>query len=320
MTGSRKLLASALLAVGIAAGWAPGVVAQAPAVAVSSGVDPAVVTVGDRFRVVVRIDAPVGVVVEFPEDVGITESYQSVGPVSLLPGEGDDPHVAVYPMVAWRTGTFAPPVAAVHLRTADGAEHVVRITLPMPEMRSVLPIDAVGVEPRGARDVMDADRPRSWWPWLLVVLLVLLLAALAGWWRRGRRRGGVRGVDPSARARALAELDEVRALVPTNDGEWKPYFSRLSGAVRGYLAALSPDWGRELTSAELLRAIDGEVDAEQRAALAGVLGEADAVKFARARARADTAEARWHDARRLVEDLEPASPASPIGADTEGQG
>jgi hypothetical protein len=305
----RALLLAVLLAgwTTCAAGLVP-LAAQAPSVQVSSGVEPTEVTVGDPFRSVIRVEAPADIVVEFPEQLGVTEAYQSLGPVTILPGDPGDPYVAVYPMTAWQPGTLAAPVVPVYLRAADGSEHVLRVTLPMPNVRSVLPADTAGIEPRGARGVLEAERRFSVW-WLLAIALLLLLAAGAAWWWRSRNR-----VPPAAlaaaspREQALAELDEVRALGLLESGEWKPFYSRLSGTLRRYLAALSPRWGEDLTTEELTGSLAGNgVPFEAQARLESVLRQADRVKFARARPTPEEAERDWAEVRALVQELEPGA-------------
>jgi hypothetical protein len=290
-------------------------------VTVSSGVDPGVVTVGDPFRAVVRIDAPAGYVVEFPEDVGRSEAYQSIAAVDVLPGEGADPHIAIYPLVIWQTSSFAPPIVAIHLRDPAGREQVLRVTLPLPEIRSVLPPDTAGVEPRPSRGVMDPETaPSPWWPWLAVVLLALLLAVAWLAWVFLRRRGDPVPADPAlARRHALAELDAARALIHDGEVDWKPYFTRVSAAVRGYLAAISPVWSRDLTTTELIRATDEHLDDAGREALAEVLADADSVKFARGTSALEVAEHRRAQAIHLIETLDSPAPRSSLASrDREG--
>jgi hypothetical protein len=287
---------------------AEGTIPAAPRVAVASGVDPAEVTVGDPFRSVIRIEAPADVTVEFPEQLGSTDAWESLGPVTLLPGEPGDPHVAVYPLVAWQTGDLPGAVVPVYLRTADGAEHVVRIALPLPAVRPVLPADTAGVEPRGAKPVLSADTGWPWW-WLLLgaALLVVLLAVAARRWMAGRATIDAPRADLSPRERALAELERARRLGAAEAGDWKPFFSRVSGALRDYLASVSPRWGADLTTAELLRAAAADgLPFEQHAHLAAVLRQADLVKFARVRSTAEEAEEMWGEAHRLVSEIEPA--------------
>jgi hypothetical protein len=308
------MIRAVLLLTVLLASWTPCadgsalLAAQAPSVQVSSGVEPAEVTVGDPFRSVIRVEAPADIVVEFPEQLGVTEAYQSLGPVTILPGDAGDPYVAVYPMTAWQAGTVAAPIVPVYLRSPDGTEHVLRVTLPMPNVRSVMPADTAGIVPRGARGVLGAERRFSVW-WLLAIALLLLLAGGAAWWWRKRS-----GVPPAAiataspRERALAELDEVRTLGLIESGEWKPFYSRLTGTLRRYLAALSPRWGEDLTTEELARSLPGDgVPFEAQARLESVLRQADSVKFARARPTPEEAERDWAEVRALVQELEPGA-------------
>jgi hypothetical protein len=300
MTLRRVLAAVAALALAVTASPAT---AQAPLpVQVSSGVEPVEVTVGDPFRSVIRVDAPAGVVVEFPEHLGATEAYQSLGPVEVLPGDEGDPHIAVYPLVAWQTGDLVQPVVPVFLRLADGTEQILRVTLPMPTVNSVLPADTAGVQPRAAKPIIDEARAFPWWL-VIALLLALVLLALIVWLRR-RQPTAIQAPPRSPRAQVIAELEELRAAGLIERRQWRPYFSRLSDALRRYLESLSPRWTSSLTTGELLEAMHREgMPLDRALQLEELLRQADLVKFARAESHVHDAEAAWVEARRLVDAL-----------------
>ncbi|HEV2130168.1 MAG TPA: hypothetical protein VGR27_03670, partial [Longimicrobiaceae bacterium] len=247
-------------------------------VQIATGAAPDTVTVGEPFQALVRVIAPAGSRIEFPslqQDADVLELRDSLRVVTGQEGSGGE--LAIYPLVAWRTGSLEVPPLPVRVTLPDGTAEVYRVALRLPWVRSVLPPEPAEVEPRGAKDVLDTERASTWWALLLA--LALLLAALAAYllWRRRHATEAAPLTPPlSPRAQALATLDRARALQPADTGEWKPFFSLLSGALRGYLAALSPRWSEDLTTRELLRALeDDAVEGRQLRTLHGVLDLAD---------------------------------------------
>jgi len=318
MTVARVLAALAVLWIAVAAPI-PAAAQLPPGVRISSGVQPQEVTVGDPFVVRIQVDAPADAVVEFVEEIGGSDAVQSLAPVAVMPGDAGDPHVADFAMVAWRTGVLERPVVPVFVRTADGVEHVLRVTIPLPGVASVLPTDTVGVEPRPAKGVIDGDRAFAWW-WLVLAALLLIVAAVVVW-RVFARRRGPEPVHPvgTPRERAIAELDEARALGMLERGEWKPFYSRVSEALRRYLATISPGLGADLTTRELVEAANRDgIAFEHVARMHAVLREADLVKFARLNPSAADAEDAWAEARRLVESVDAGDTAvAGVGAGDE---
>jgi hypothetical protein len=281
--------------------------AQAPRAA--AVVSPDTVTVGDRFRVGVRVSVPPGWRVEWVEHLPPAADVDALGAPRTRTGPGGTEHAAEYPGVAWRPGALRLPPLPVRVRRPGGTTSTLHVPLPAPFVRSVLPEDTTGVVPRGAKDVLDAP-PRPWLLWAaLAAGALLLLALLRALVRRLRRPRPPAPVSvPDARAWALAELERARRAGLVERGEWKELYARTSGAVRGFVAALSPEWGTELTTEELLRRARGE-DPEEVARLAALLREADLVKFARAAPGRAEAERHWAAARAWVEAFQPRSRA-----------
>ncbi|CAN5902897.1 hypothetical protein BH23GEM7_BH23GEM7_41140 [soil metagenome] len=283
-------------------------------VQIATGTAPDTVTVGDPFQALIRVSAPAGSRIEFPPLPAGVEALELRDSLRVVTGaESSEGEMAIYALVAWRTGGLVVPPLPVSVTLPDGSRVVYRVTLRLPWVRSVLPPEPAEVEPRGAKDVLDTERAAAWWPILLA--LALLLAALAAYllWRRRRAAETVPLSPPlSPRAQALATLDRARTLRPAEGGAWKPFFSLLSGALRGYLAALSPRWSEDLTTRELLRALDRDVvDAAQLRPLRDVLELADRVKFARYRPDPAEAEEAWVAAREWVESVELDARAAP---------
>ncbi len=273
MRAARLAAGTLLLAAG-------GLAAQAPPLRVSGAVAPETVTVGDRFRSVLQVVAPLGTTVEF-SPLAIGDTLQPADSLRVLPARAGEPPIAVYSLVAWIAARPLSAQAPVRVSLPDGSAATYLVPLRLPVVRSVLPADAREVEPRPARGELPlTGAPRPWWPWAL--LLATLLALAVGAWRLLRLRGAEpEAVEPSARERALRELHRVssrRAIV----GEAEALYPDATSVLRHYLAEVGAAWGTDLTTRELLERLRlDSVAEEHREPLRALLQHADRVKFAR---------------------------------------
>ena len=313
---SRVRRARLVLALLPACAAAPAAAQRSPADLVPApyyrvGVRPDTVTVGDRFLVLLQAVAPPDTRVELPARLDSLPVLHPAGPPRDRSDSTRSDFAAAYPMVAWRPGTLPPLYTAVRVTYADGRAETVRVPLRLPFVRSVLPADTAKTEPRGPHDVLGPDWDRRLML-VLVLLAMLLLAPTAvfvrRWLRKRLARGPAAPVDP--RARALATLELARRMRLAEAGEWKPFYTLTSEALRGYLDALSPRWGAELTTEELARALDtADVDDADARTVGALLAEADAVKFAGAASTPPAAERHWQQAREWVARFDRPAPA-----------
>lgn len=273
---------------------------------VQSGVEvtPDTVTVGDPFTVVVRVRAPLGASIEFPQTPDSGGAVEALDPVQVVPS-ADTLAVdqrASYRVAAWDVGHFAISFPDVLVREPTGVRRV-RIADVSVFVASVLPADSALRVPRPARAVFTFGPP--WWIWLLGALAVAAIIALL-WWLWKRRRRPVAIEDPFAEAqRAFMRVD---ALGLVEAGERARYVALVVEIMRDYLAAVVPAAKPSLTSIELLAALRNEaVGSTQR--LASLLAEADLVKFARRPVGAERALELGRDARHIVETVHAARAA-----------
>jgi uncharacterized iron-regulated membrane protein len=190
----------------------------------------------------------------------------------------------LYPLAAWRPGDYELPRIALQLRTAQGSR-TLQVQLPDFSVKSVLPVDTTGIQMKGAKDVLGANR--IWWPWLLLALLMLLAVLAYLWWRKRRQTEEPMITAPPAPARevALARLAALRRSGMLERGELKPFYAELSEALRHYAVTVATDYSVDLTTTELAQQIrKRDVTLLD---LIRVLGTADLVKFARARPPAE---------------------------------
>ncbi|MBM4183950.1 MAG: hypothetical protein FJ207_06955 [Gemmatimonadetes bacterium] len=275
------------------------------------------VAIAQVFELRVRVHVPPGIVVYFPDTIPATEEIESFGSVSWQSRRAPDGGAEltlVYPLIPFGAGTTSVPgvdivttplsAGAPGESIADGsrvgawsdvprglAPGITRVRTPDLTVR-VRPLQTAedivaGVSPRGPDDVMGI----GWSPWTILFLSVftaLFVVACAPWVRSLLaaipHRLHVPDTRPmtaeEARIAALAELERIAATPYLVEAE-RSLYGATSGAVRGYVQRLDPEWGPGLTSTELM---DGLGASEANGAgLAEEMFVAERVKFGRHR-------------------------------------
>ena len=299
----RVLAVGVLLAV---ATQAPAKRAYGQGIPVQLGVrvSPDTVTVGERFIVVVRVRAPRGATIEFPEesDSAATTSptaTQMIGKpaVQSFPDSANVTVSAAYRLAAWDVGPQPLGIGSIQVRLGADTGYV-SIADRSVHVRSVLPADStlhVPKPPRPAIELLAFD----WMP-LLIAALVLAAAALAWrlwiWYRRRRARP----LDPfNAAEREFARIESMGLVAA---GKPELHAALMSDVMREYLSARVPGIERSQTSSELL-ATSGEIRAPAQG-LGELLWRADLIKFARHPVPGDEAEKLGASARGIVRAVE----------------
>lgn len=294
----------------------PGAAAAQRAAAV---VRPDTVRVGDVFEVAVAVEVPAGHRVVLPDTLEVAGDVENAGrrrmATAPLP-DGGERVTARYPLAAWRPDEGIEIPVTVLIEGPDGGEERV-IMARLPVVRSVLPPDTAGTEPRPPKDVLGPDRTIL--PLVLAALGFLAVAIALWWWWRRRRGAEATVALPSAtpRERALALLEEARDLGLVERGAYKEFYTLVSGALRGYLAAVDPRWGEEWTTTELCERARDAMAPEALVGLAGILEAADLVKFAKRRPAPAEAYAEWEAAHAWLKAARWGEPAAGEGAEQQ---
>jgi hypothetical protein len=257
----------------------PSVPSAAAPLRVSSAVVPETVTVGDRFRSVLRVEGTHSGVVFSQLPVG--DSLQPFDSLQVL--NGDQP-TAIYSLVAWITGPGLEARVPVRLQAADGDTVTYIVPLRLPVVLSVLPEDTSALVPRPHRAVfpLSAEGRTRWWPWLVLLLLLSMAATAAYWLARGRPGIASLSGTETGRERARRELHEIRTSGLLRAGEHARLYPAATGVLRRYLATVDETWGVDLTSSELISALRSSEGYQREASeLQRVLEHADTVKFGR---------------------------------------
>ena len=274
-------------------------------------VQPETVTVGDPFRVIVRVRAPRGADIGFPDAPDSAGAVEPIDPVQISTGSDSTfaDQSAVYRVAAWDVGRI--PIKLGTVRVALGRTVV---EVPLGEtsvfVASVLPADTSLHVPKPARDVLNVPAP--WWWWLLIAAAIAAIIALIWWWwRRRRRLKLIAAVDPYEEA--IAAFDRVEKLGLLEAGERGRYVALMVEVVREYLSRVDERADLAFTTSELLSAIV-DVDVMPANRLAALLVEADLIKFARRPVTSTHAAQLGTEARQIVDQVEGARQPAPAQA------
>jgi hypothetical protein len=288
--------------------WTAAAHAQRP----QAVIVPDTITVGDVFHAAIRVDLPQGARLVVPDSLVPGEDLESAGRREIRFDTVGHHATVVYPLTAWRPGDYQLPEVTLQV-VSDGAVTDLTAALPGFTVRSVLPPDTAGVEPRPAKDVLGANR--LWWPILLALIVAAVIAtALYLWWRRRRRQPEPVVFTPSAPPRdtALAQLAALARDGLIERGDYRTYYERLTAIMRHYAEAVQPRWSVDLTTSELATRLRGDVETVRALGLIRILGTGDLVKFARATTTADSALHDLDAARAWIDTMTPApAPADP---------
>lgn len=266
-------------------------------------VQPETVTVGDPFRVVVRIRAPRGADIGFPDGPDSSGAVEAVDPVQIVssPDSSVTDQSAVYRLTAWDVGRL--PITLGNVRVAfERTVQEVALGEISVFVASVLPADTALHVPKPARDVLPIPAP--WWWWLVIAAAIAALIALLWWWLRRRRRLElIAATDPYEEA--VAAFARIEALGLVAAGERGRYVALMVEVVREYLARIDEGADLAYTTSELLAATrDTPIIPGNR--LAALLVEADLIKFARRAVTAAHATQLGNEARQMVEQIHAA--------------
>lgn len=277
-------------------------VERVPAVRVR--VAPEQPAVGEPITVEISVRAPRGTLVRFPVLPDTGERIEPLDPRSISGTESADgvEQVATYRLIAWDTGSVAPPFSDVMLER-DGRVTRYAVQLGDLRIRSVLPADSAAHQPKPPRAAVDA--PTMPWRWLVALAVVAALATW-GWRLHRRRRAEAAALDPGAARRARESFAHLRGLDLSSAGEPGRHALAHLQVLRRYIADRWPALAESLTAQELaarLPEVDFPVMPERLLELARV---GEPVAYAAAPIASGDAERVALEAATLMEDLERA--------------
>ena len=205
----------------------------------------------------------------------------------------------------------------VGVRSADGTlTEIETDPIPVRIVSSLPPEEAETPE-----DIHDLRGPFALpapprWGTIALVLGALALLAVAAFllWRRRRSRAPEPVPLPPPAAEAEAALARLSASGLLEAGEVEGFYERLAAILKRYAGRRFETSWSERTTGEILRDLGDRASGEHQAALpllAGVLGEADLVKFSERRFRPEAARSRLLEAGAFLDRTRPPAPVAP---------
>jgi len=205
------------------------------------------------------------------------------------------------------TGYFRFPSFQIYFANRDSLWDSTSVSGPTVLIHSVLTAADTTFRP-----IKDIHQIRLPWNWSLILLIVLLLGILGlAIWLVGRRLGKAKAaaaavvhVTPEeAHVRALRELRVLGQSGMLQEGNFRPYYSRLTYILRLYFEDRFRFGALESTTAEILEYCrnTGILEEEYQKMTREILEQSDLVKFARHRPPVSAGEQNLRIAIQVVE-------------------
>lgn len=318
MLGALAAVTTGRIAVAQARGIVPPP-AIAPEYHVQSGmlVRPDTVRIGDTFELIITVVVPTSARVEWPSLDDTTAAVVMRAPFHIdgVERASNRRETATYALTAWGIGDLPVGLPDAIIRFGEAMIHV-PLAAAHVYVKTVLPGDTSLHKPKPAKILFPRVLPwwERWWPAAVVLAALALL-----WWfyRRSKTAVARRRATPiDVYARALHDFDRLDRLSLPDAGEGGRFVALAVEILRTYLAARVPHATLSRTSAELLQLTENDARIPAPA-LAALLAESDAVKFA----RRDVTGARAHElageARAIVGVIERAEVARRAAIEAE---
>jgi hypothetical protein len=319
MTRSRLLavLASLALAAAVAFGLHPNAAYAADPVVTGIEVQaPEHVTIGDRFRFVIRLEADRGTVVSLAPG-GLPEALSRTSDIETQTrnlSSGRQELTVSFEAAAFVVGDLQLPPLLLRYRNADGATGEIETAATRLVVESVLP-ESGSLAPRDLKPQAEIGAPGPGALARVLVALAIALLIVVGlivWrWRRIQARPVV---EPALEPAPLGPEDRARRVLDGGSallaqGEYAAYYSTLASAVRNYLTERYEFPAFALTTTEMQeRMVRQGMDRWQARLVAGLLNQCDAVVFAQYRPAPERADADLTAAYEIVEMSRPGEP------------
>ena len=267
-----------------------GDAAAAGPVQVSVHIEPDLLTVGDRARLEIVVEAPASVAIRRPEvgsALGVFELLESFPPQVRETGSGLRQTVWRFTVTAFDSGpTFVPPVEVPYTEPGDEPRSTWSDPLPV-TVGTVLPREGPlpDLRPLKPQMTLPGAPANPYLPAGLVLAAVLTLASLL---LLNRRRPAVPGAAPLDTASlepetaALAELDRIETLALPEKGDLATHYALMGACLRSYLRSRYALPAEARTSRELATEMEeAGVDGRQALMILEVLREGDGVRYGR---------------------------------------
>ncbi len=298
------LLLSFLLALCSIAAAEETIDSQFP-VTVKALVDRTAVSIGDRIRYTIEVEAGKEIEVRIPEfgenlaDFSVRDFGSSKGGFW-----GKQKMTQWYDLDIYEAGTYTIPAVTVSYRTGDEGQWKEVISEEIiVEVKSLLDGEAETTEIRDIKGPLSAYNVRLLYITLAVLLAVVIIAAIVMFLRKRKQTKEI--IVPSRPAHEIA-FEAFEELVKKDllmSGMVNEYYFELSNIVRHYLENRFKLRAPEMTTEEFLSSLrqTDKLEADHKTLLREFMYHCDMVKFAKYHPADNEIESSYKSARRLVE-------------------
>ena len=284
-----------------------GVSAQEAIRILSHDFDPANITIGDRIRLRLRIEADKNLPIYLdPIDLSEHENLEADKPQvkqieSESPPTGKTHYEVIYPLRAFAIGKHSLPPITIKYTSADGDSGSIQTPAYLFEVRFIKPAGATKM--KGIKGPWSV--PPNWFLYILAALMAIIAIGATIFFYLRRRAKPVNlqpEVLPQRQPHEIAyeQLNRIEGMNWVAQGEMRAYHTEISHVIRQYIAARYHIPALELTTQELLDRLQPEdipKDLVQQ-----FFANCDWVKFARYSPTKPEAHERMEEARRIVDE------------------
>ena len=265
--------------------WSLSSGAQTARVELTTVVDSLSVLIGAQLNYTLQIKADSTDQVLFPERTTflpfeIIEDF----PLDTLKAQTHYLYTKKFALIQFDSGRYWMPQQRVIVNGQSLLSDSIEV-----EVRDVV-VDTLKQKMFAIKPLIEVERNYDKWIRNLLLTLLILILGLGGFYSyfvlQKRKREREQQLPPFDQA--LQDLKSLEARIPSNQEEFKSYYSKLTDIVRRYLEEEAKVDALESTSDELLQKLELLQDAgkitlqtETLKNLKRVLGTADLVKFAR---------------------------------------
>jgi hypothetical protein len=285
---------------------------------ITTTVDTARVTVGDRITMTVTVEHPEGAHVVWPDSLDLAPFEVVEARVAPPAAAGTTQSAATLTLTAFELGELEIPSFDVEVVGSDGARETLST--------NAYGIEAVSVGIDESGDIRDIRGPLGIPMGLLRILLLallplLLIALLYVAARRLRSRESeepepaLAPLERPAHEIALEALARLEAARLLEQGQVKEFHIEVSDILRSYVERRFRVDALEMTTREVLQGLErAGADVSFREGLGAFLDQCDMVKFAKVRPGPDQSRQVLELGRRLVQRSAPGAAPGPATA------
>lgn len=264
---------------------------SASPVSIRVWVDKSTVTIGERIRYFIEINAARGYDIRMPEfgenlSRFIIRDFHREEPTEKE--NGTTRYRQWYELDIFFTGSYVIPPLVVEYWDLKAGKDVAKTLKSGSVFVEVESVADEGELSKGLRDIRSAvnlPEPEPRFPWIpmAAVAIVLLIAAVVIIRRMRLQTAQGTGPIQLPHEKAMNAIRSLRTMKVATAEETKAFYIRISETVRHYLEEQFRLRAPEMTTEEFLKAVAGNqsLDSDMTRLLRGFMTECDLVKFAR---------------------------------------